>query len=937
MKLIRAFLPGIILLLLLGTPLFISNNPDVPTLEKQKKTLQDRQRLNKGRADYFFQLLRDPATDDIPKNIRNLELKQAENLPVRPEFAKLGNPQAYNFTEVGPFDVGGRTRALAVDIENPDIVLAGGVSGGVWRSTDGGDNWTLVTDPSEISSVTYLAQDPRSGFTDNWYFVTGEFTGNSANTQGGGAFYYGNGVWKSTDNGVTWTQISSTDQSDNYSFNSSFDYISKVMVSPSTGSIFIASNGVGILRSTDGQNFNVVLGGLGEHSWSDFDIAPNGDIVAVISQETSGTTPTNTPGVYVSTNDGTSWSDVSPAFFPGTYQRSVISLAPSSPNEVYVLTSVNGTPVLSYIDLDNAANNEDRTANLPDYGEPSGEFNLQGGYNMLVKVHPTSPETVITGGTNLYISFDGYTTAQPADPNDMWIGGYSTDNNVSGYSNHHADQHVVFFDPNDPDKVWSGHDGGVSLTSSITTTPVSWVDKNNGYNVTQFYGVSLHRQAGDERIMGGTQDNGTPFFNYSIMGESSSSIDLSSGDGSYSYFADDYAYVSSQNGNVLRLTYLQDGGLDCFFNGCGSTQPMEWTSVEPDDASGQLFIHPFKIDPTFNNTMYYPEADSIWRNTQLDQIPSYENSTMSGWSKIPGVSVGGGMNGYTITTLEVSVDNPSSTLYYAGYNDSGSPKIFKINNANSHNTAEDISIVVASSGSYPHDISVNPTDGNELLVIFSNYNVPSIFHSSDGGSSWSSVEGNLNGDINTPGPSVRTSAIIETTGGPVYYVGTSTGVYSTTDLNGALTTWTREAESMIGKSVVEFMDLRPVDNYLAVGTHGRGLFLGEPGSANSIGESQNTDRPNGFSLNQNYPNPFNPTTSISFSLPTSSRVSLAVFDISGRKVLDLLSNSPMSTGDHTIKFDAGDLASGVYLYRMEVYAENGSTQLTETRRMTLIK
>jgi hypothetical protein len=122
-----------------------------------------------------------------------------------------------------------------------------------------------------------------------------------------------------------------------------------------------------------------------------------------------------------------------------------------------------------------------------------------------------------------------------------------------------------------------------------------------------------------------------------------------------------------------------------------------------------------------------------------------------------------------------------------------------------------------------------------------------------------------------------------------------------------------------------------------VGTHGRGLFLGEPGSANSIGESQNTDRPNGFSLNQNYPNPFNPTTSISFSLPTSSRVSLAVFDISGRKVLDLLSNSPMSTGDHSIKFDAGDLASGVYLYRMEVYAENGSTQLTETRRMTLIK
>ena len=937
MKLIRAFLPGIILLLLLGTPLFISNNPQVPTLEKQKKTLQDRQRLNKGRADYFFQLLRDPAIDDIPKNIRNLELKQAENLPVRPEFAKLGNPQAYNFTEVGPFDVGGRTRALAVDIENPDIILAGGISGGVWRSTDGGNNWTLVTDPSEISSVTYLAQDPRSGFTDNWYFVTGEFTGNSASARGGSTFYYGNGVWKSTDNGITWTQISSTDQSDNNSFNSSFDYISKVMVSPSTGSIFIASNGVGILRSTDGQNFNVVLGGLGHHSWSDFDIAPNGDIVAVISQETSGATPSNDPGVYVSSDNGTSWNDVTPSFFPGTHQRSVISLASSSPNEVYVLTSEDGTPNLSYIDLDNVVNNEDRTENLPDYGEPSGQFNLQGGYNMLVKVHPTSPETVITGGTNLYISFDGYTTSQPTDPNDMWIGGYSTDNNVSGYSNHHADQHVVFFDPVDPDKVWSGHDGGVSLTSSITTTPVSWVDKNNGYNVTQFYGVSLHRQAGDERIMGGTQDNGTPYFNYSIMGESSSSIDISSGDGSYSYFADDYAYVSSQNGDVLRLTYLQDGNLDCIFSGCGSTQVPEWTSAEPDDASGQLFIHPFKIDPTYNNTMYYPEADSIWRNTQLDQIPSYQNLNMSGWSKIPGASVGGGLNGYTITTLEVSVKNPSSTLYYGGYNPGNSPKIFKINNANSQNIAEDISIVTASSGSYPHDISVNPTDGNELLVIFSNYNVPSIFHSSDGGTSWSSVEGNLSGDINTPGPSVRTSAIIETTDGPVYYVGTSTGLYSTTELSGLSTTWTREAESMIGKSVVESLDLRPTDNYLAVGTHGRGIFLGEPGVASSNEVDQDFDKPSSFSLKQNYPNPFNPTTSITFELPVSSRVSLTIYDINGKKVTTLLSDQLLNSGPHNVDFDASMLSSGVYLYQIKAMYGNGKEYFSETRQMTLIK
>ncbi|MEX2478388.1 MAG: T9SS type A sorting domain-containing protein [Gracilimonas sp.] len=930
----KILLPVFSLILFLSISTTLPTTELRPSIEKKAKTIEDRERTNKGRYDHFFRLMRDPSIDAIPSNVRSLELQHAEFLPSASLFKSFKNSTDYNFTEIGPYDVGGRTRALAVDIDDSDIILAGGVSGGVWRSTDAGDNWTLVTDPSEISSVTYLAQDPRNGYTDNWYFVTGEFSGNSASSRGGQGFYYGNGVYRSTDNGITWTQISSTGQSDNNTFNSPYDYISKVKVSPSTGSIFISSNGFGVRRSTDGQIFNTILGEPGQHSWADFDIMPDGDIVAVISQldACGGCSQTNDPGVYLSSDDGDNWVDITPDFFPTTHARSIISVSYSSPNNVYVLSNVNGEPELSYIDLDSPANNEDRTDNLPDYGGSVGSFNLQGGYNMLLNVHPTDPDIVIAGGTNLYISFDGFTSPQPEDPEDMWIGGYSTENNVGGYPNHHADQHVISFDPTDPDRVWSGHDGGVSLTNSITTTPVSWTDKDQGYNVTQFYTAAIFPEGNDTRVVGGTQDNGSPFFNYDLVSQNSSSVDLSSGDGSYAAFTDEYAYVSSQNGSVLRLKYLQDGSLDCIFSSCDAETRPEWTNVDPADASGQLFIHPYKVDPVDIETMYYPEGDSIWRNTALSEIPPYENSSpYEGWSIIPGVGLDD--PSFIISTLEVSEDNPTSLLYYAGYNDSGSPKLFKLPNANSSNSAEDISIAGAASGSYTHDIAINPTDADEVMVIFSNYGVPSIFHSENGGDDWTNVEGNLSGNN---GPSVRTAAIIETQDGPVYFVGTSTGLYSTTELNGSSTVWTRQAENLIGKTVVEYLDLRSDDNVLAIATHGRGIFLGVPAeTVTNITKSK--DLPDSFTLDQNYPNPFNPTTSISFTLPSTAIVDLEIFDINGRKVGSVLTDNQMSGGSHQVNFNAKNLASGVYIYRISARSTSGSVLFNQSRSMTLIK
>jgi len=119
----------------------------------------------KGRADYFFNMLRDPATNSIPKNIRAMELQFAKMLPKSEDRLKKDkNAKIATWAEAGPYDVGGRTRALAFDLNDSQTILAGGVSGGIWKSTNGGGSWTMKSSVTGQLAVTSIAQDPRPGY-----------------------------------------------------------------------------------------------------------------------------------------------------------------------------------------------------------------------------------------------------------------------------------------------------------------------------------------------------------------------------------------------------------------------------------------------------------------------------------------------------------------------------------------------------------------------------------------------------------------------------------------------------------------------------------------------------------------------------------------------------------------------------------------------------
>lgn len=846
------FLLTLVLLVLAGGYLLFesqtSTDPEPDGPEDPASNQIEKQQKKADRANYYFRMLRDPATDALPDNIRNREIQVARRIPERDDwgvrFRKGGEmlqADDYSWESAGPFDIGGRTRALAVDQRDPETIIAGGVSGGIWKSTDGGDSWEMKTSDLTSLSVTSLAQDPTE--PDTWYYVTGEFVGNSATDRGFRAPYYGTGVFRSTDNGESWERIPSSEDTDG-EFNSPYDFMSRVIVTPN-GTVFVASNGFGIFRLDEqSDEFELVLGDPGEHAYADVVVNSEGDLLAVLSELPAGEQYLpNEPGVYLSEDDGDNWEDITPDDFPSSHERSYPAFAPSEDGIAYILTyegsgeAENEDVSFFHLDLSDGTA-EDRSENLPDFGEPVGFVNTQFNYNMTVAVHPEDPELVLVGTINLFRSDDGF-ASQPSggydDENDAqkdeyWVGGYDKDNDISKYPDQHPDQHVIFFDPDDADRMWAGHDGGLSVTDDITADEVTWENKNEGYITTQFYTAAIPDEEGDDRIMGGTQDNGTPFFRHDNgQGEiSNPTEDISTGDGGYAYFTSSYFYVASQNGRVIRYNQDSDGNIDS----------PSFAYVSPSSVEDQLFVHPYVVDPNDEGTIYYPGSDGsgnsfIWRNTEADEISNNTNSegTTDGWEQLTDTEVD---DGYLISTVTVS-RNPADVLVYGASSENGSPLIYRLLNARTGSEEpEEINISDAEGGAYVHDIEVSPINADEMLVILSNYNIESVFHTTDGGDSWQSVEGNLAGGQDELGPSVRSATIIPAEEGNVYFLGTSTGIYSTSELDEENTSWEHEANDTIGHAVVEQINARYSDGTIVAGSHGRGAFLGSFGGTTSL-------------------------------------------------------------------------------------------------------
>jgi hypothetical protein len=890
-----------------------------------------------ARARQEWLQLRDPGTGNIPAEIRAKELAYAKTLPSSESLVHSGlrKGEVLSWTSRGPVNQGGRTRALAFDISDVsgNTILAGGVSGGMWRSTDGGTSWSRATSRSDsVQSVSCVAQDPRAGHQTTWYYGTGELLGNSASAGGYNSAYRGDGVFKSVDGGMTWQQLPATAVRTPQQFASLFDYVLNIVVDPTNGNVYAAMYG-GIQRSTDGgSTWNFVLGGTTTYSmYSDVGVTSTGIFYAALSSDGSNA------GIYRSTTGAAgSWVNITAASWPTIYNRVVLAIAPSNENVAYFLGDTPGSGYqdtsstdgdytsfwkYTYVSGDGSGAGgtwSDRHTNLPNYGGKVGNFSHQGGYDLVVKVKPDNPDFVFIGGTNLYRSSDAFTTKTST----RWIGGYSTANDFSQFAGHHCDEHALAFKPGSPGVLLSGSDGGVSKTTNDSASSVSWSSLNNGYRTSQFYSIAIDQgTTNDPVIIGGMQDNSNMFTN-DRTGAAAWVVMPGGGDGCISAMANGktHYYIGTQNGTILRLEPASS-----------DWSSYTWTVVTPTGASGFMFVTPYVLDPNNSDIMYLAAGDEIWRNSNLSGIANFQSGTSTNWTALSNTIV----NGHDITALGVST-SPTNRVYYG----TDSSQVFRIDNANTGNpTPTNISgsgfpPTVSSGGAYVSCIAVNPRNADSALVVFSNYGVPSLFFTANGGTNWVAVGGNLeqNSDGTGNGPSCRWATILPTATGVQIYVATSTGLYSTSTLNGASTVWALEGASVMGNVVTTMVLSRASDRLVVASTHANGVFSAQ--ALTSV-QSQASAVPHNFTLAQNFPNPFNPTTTIQYVVPQRGYVRLSVYDVSGRQVA-ILAEGEKSSGTYSATWNGKemnglDAASGVYFYSLE------AAGTSQTKKMVLLK
>ena len=138
----------------------VSKSEVAPKLPK--KTPEQRALFAEERAKYEFKLQRNPNTGEIPKQEKISEFENAKRAKLRVEGGENERAADAAFISRGPTNLGGRTRAIVVDVSDGtgNTILAGGVSSGLFRTTNGGTSWTKVSANSEIHNVTCIAQDP---------------------------------------------------------------------------------------------------------------------------------------------------------------------------------------------------------------------------------------------------------------------------------------------------------------------------------------------------------------------------------------------------------------------------------------------------------------------------------------------------------------------------------------------------------------------------------------------------------------------------------------------------------------------------------------------------------------------------------------------------------------------------------------------------------
>lgn len=665
-------------------------------------------------------------------------------------------------TRGGNLYTSGRMAAVLVDTLNDptgNTVIIGGIAGGVWRCTNflsAVPDWRNVFDYFDNMAISSLCQDPSNPSV--MYFSTGEATSNAD-------AHFGQGVWKSADKGVTWNFLPAT-----VNFIRNFK-----ILCDGTGKVYLAARTTaapasqlnGLMRSSDGGatwiNITPTIVGTATATatCTDIELSSTGKLHASFGYATAGALVRS----FV-TNDP---ANVTPA----TWTQGVgirVSGAVAVRLELACLADT------LYGVTCNTAYNSDSCYKSIDGGltwtkqnttvMPTAILSGQGWYNETLAINPDNSHELLCGG------LDAYRTT-----NDGVTWPTRVTNWVTNVPYVHADHHYMsWWKKGTESRVVIGCDGGIFYSND---GGLSWLDKNRNLGLKQFYAAAIHPAAGSNYLLAGAQDNGThqlknPGLSYSM--------EVTGGDGMYCYInqADPNIQFGSYVYNQYRRTV--NGG-------------QTWTSVNLNTGTG-LFANPFDYDDA-QNIMY-----ACFSANNLLRWPNANTANVSNTLAVP-LLAGGQAGGVKVSPYTLN------RVYLGGT----SGKIVRVDNANAAATFTDLTQAGMPAGNI-HCINVGSSD-NFLVATMTNFGISNVWYSSNGGTSWTAIDGNL------PDMPVWW-ALFDPNNDNRLVLATETGIWTTELVNGAATVW--EVNPGFPTTRVAMLRMRTSDRTVVASTYGRGLF-----------------------------------------------------------------------------------------------------------------
>lgn len=780
---------------------FLKNSPFKPTRQLTKKERKARELPPNAYNEMLWELTMNPTTGR-PEPEKLLQIQ--DQIQQDKLYSRFETEENLNWTERGPANLGGRTRAILFDPndvghtdpkENYNRVFAGAVSGGLWVNediTDSDSQWTLVAGLSSNISITKIISDPNNPKT--MYIASGEsYTAGQA---------IGNGVWKSNDGGTTWANIFGGYtglESEKY-INGIF-YINDIVARDlgDTTELFISVAGSYFGSSgTMAQYHSVKQQGVYKSidngsNWLKLDITesngrpinPN-DLEIDLNNNVWVTTNRNlwgqSGGKIYKTSDGLRFDLI----YEGQDGMGRTELEPSAkdPNTFWVL--VNHWNQADFYMTTNAFQTLDKIITEPNDADPGiseDDFTRgQAFYDLEIEVN--SNDNLFVGGIDLFRSNN---MASSWVQLSHWYGG-------SGFQNVHADQHAIVFRPGEgnENKAVFGNDGGIYYCddTSKSSDQIIIEPRNKGYNTAQFYYGSIDKNpaSNNDALAGGTQDNGTWTQHDAILGINTFHNTMG-GDGAYTEI--------DAKDNYMIASYVFDEHIYYDYPSQDNDHPI---SVGSNKGS---FINTAVLDKTLDifyhdssqGESYSLTRSSNFKNGETDIIKT--QLTHSQFDQRP-------------SALNISPHSKQATTLYLGLING---KLFRIDNASTMPRWSEITgkEFVGSIS----DIEVGISE-NELFVTLHNYGVVNIWYSKDAGQTWRSIEGNL--------PDLPVHCILQNPQIPTQLIiGTPIGIWKTSDFTKDQPIWEAITKGINRVPVVD-LDVLKSDGTILAATHGRGLF-----------------------------------------------------------------------------------------------------------------